>query len=288
MQDRELEGAILDALEEIKGSPIVVDGGIELTGVVERDGHAHVALGRDTKLARGGGEIERRGVRLHGLGGAVEAAIHGAERDEDARAKARVVDLVTLHRVAGLLEGLRRCEVLAQLAVGDAPQVLEPRHLGRVVRGVDQRERFVDAVERGLSRRHGQLRLREQAQEGRAVAFAGNALEAGCDLGAHDVPVVALGRGLRGQAMEREALFGRERRIAEEVIEALGESGGDDLEGAHRGPDKTGLDLRDEPLGELLAGELRLAHTALAAGASYALPEARCRRRFDAAHGAPL
>ena len=41
-------------------------------------------------------------------------------------------------------------------------------------------------------------------------------------------------------------------------------------------------------LGQLLAGQLGLTHAALAASASYALPEGRCRRSFDGPHGAPL
>ena len=44
VQDRELERAILDPFEELKRTPIVLDGGVELAGVVERDGHAHVSL----------------------------------------------------------------------------------------------------------------------------------------------------------------------------------------------------------------------------------------------------
>ncbi len=191
---------------------------------------------------------------------------------------------MTLHRVAGLLEGLGRGQVLVQLAVGDTAQVLKPGDLGGVGRRVEEREGFVDAIERRLALRRREIGLCEQSQQSGALALRWDALEPCADLVTHDLPVVPLGRSFRGEAVEGEALFGRKRDVAEEVVEALTEAGSDDLKRPHRRTDEVGLHLGDEALGQLLAGKLCLAHSALAAGAANALPEARCRRRFYGPH----
>ena len=174
---------------------------------------------------------------------------------------------MTLHRVARLLERLGGGEVLVQLAIGDAAQMLQMRDLGRVDRHIEERKRLVDAIEGGLAKRPGEIHLCEKAQQRRALALRRRALEARSDLGAHGVPIVTLGRGFRGETVEGEAFLGREGNVSEEVVEALAEAGGDDLEGADRWPHQARFDLRDEALRELLARQLRLAHAALAPGA---------------------
>src|SRR6185503_3070800 len=184
-----------------------------------------------------------------------------------------------------LLQRLGGDHVLAQLAVRDAAEVLQAGDFGRVDSDIHQREGFVDPIKCWLALRGRELGLREEAQQRGTRAFRGRAPEAGLDLGTHDLPVVALRSSLCREEVEGEALLGREGRVTEEVVEALAETGGDDLERPDRRTDQTGLDLRDEALGELLARKLGLAHPALTARASDTFSEARCRRRFDAPHG---
>ena len=187
-----------------------------------------------------------------------------------------------------MLERFTRGEVLIQLAVGHAAQVLQAGELGRVDRNVDEGKRFVDAIERGFALLGRQFSLRQQAKQRGALSLLRDTLESGVHLGANDVPVLPFRGCLGREPMEREAFLGRERRVAQEVVQALRKTGCDDLERTDRWSDQSRLDLGDEPLGELLPGQLRLTHPALAAGGPNAFSKARCRRRFDGPHGAPL
>jgi len=59
--------------------------------------------------------------------------------------------------------------------------------------------------------------------------------------------------------MENAPLRTRERLVADEVVEASAEPGGDDLQGAEGRTDEARLHLTDKALGKLVAGKLRLA-----------------------------
>ena len=181
---------------------------------------------------------------------------------------------MTLHRVASRLERLGGCDVLTDLSVGDATQVQQVRDLAGVCRRVDERQRFADAVERHLTITGVHLRLGQETQERRALAFLGLGRERGRHLVAHDGPVAPLGGGLRGQAMENKAFRGRERLVTEEVVEALTEPRSEDLERTNGWSDQTGLDLADKAFGELLTCQLGLAHATLASRFTYARSEA--------------
>ncbi|OLC55785.1 MAG: hypothetical protein AUH85_08440 [Chloroflexi bacterium 13_1_40CM_4_68_4] len=63
------------------------------------------------------------------------------------------------------------------------------------------------------------------------------------------VPVAALERGLCREVVELGALLGRKGLVAEEVVEALAQTAGDDLEGSDGWPDRSALQLADEALG---------------------------------------
>jgi hypothetical protein len=73
--------------------------------------------------------------------------------------------------------------------------------------------------------------------------------------------------------MELETLPSSERLVADEVVERLSETTRDQLKRADRWADESGLELADEALGELLAGDLRLAQPKLAACRTHALTE---------------
>ena len=130
-----------------------------------------------------------------------------------------------------MLERFTRGEVLIQLAVGHAAQVLQAGDLGRVDRGVDEGKRFVDPIERGFALLGRKLRLRQQTKQRGALPLLRDTLESGADLGANDVPILPFGRCLSREPMEREAFLGREGRVAQEVVQALRKTGCDDLEG---------------------------------------------------------
>ena len=138
------------------------------------------------------------------------------------------------------------------------------RDLAGVCRRVDERQRFADAVERHLTITGVHLRLGQEAQQRRALTLFGLGHQRRRHLVAHDRPVATLGRGLRRQTVENEAFRRRERLVPQEVIEAFPQPGREDLERTNGWSDQPRLDLADEALGELLTGELGLAHATLA------------------------
>jgi len=71
--------------------------------------------------------------------------------------------------------------------------------------------------------------LRQQTKQRGALPLLRDTLESGADLGANDVPILPFGRCLSREPMEREAFLGREGRVAQEVVQALRKTGGDDL-----------------------------------------------------------
>ena len=77
-----------------------------------------------------------------------------------------------------------------------------------------------------------ELGLDEHAQQLAAVAPRRSLCQGGVDLRLCGAPVAALGRGLGGDTVIVDTLGGGDRLIANEVLDALTEPAGDDLQRA--------------------------------------------------------
>src|SRR6185503_21150528 len=144
--------------------------------------------------------------------------------------KTWIADLVPLHSVARGLERLGRGYVLTDLSVSDAAEMQKVRDLAGVRRRVDQGQCLSDAVEGHLAIPRVHLRLRQEAQQRRALALLGFVGQGLGHLVADDCPVASFSGGLGGQAVENKTFRRGERLVAKEIVEALAEPGREDLE----------------------------------------------------------
>ena len=194
-----------------------------------------------------------------------------------------------VERVERRFEGLGGGEDLTDVAVGDAFDQQRAGMDGGRAGTVDEAQRLVGELERGLVVAAADGCLRAPAQEARALL--GLEIEPQrliadpTQLG----PVGPLQRGLGGEIQELEPLLQREWFVAEEVIEALAETAGDELQRTDRRPNAAALQLADETLGQLLAGELSLTHPALLARRSNSCAESvrGTRPAGTSGHGPP-
>src|SRR6266550_7436010 len=131
--------------------------------------------------------------------------------------------------------------------------------LGRVAVRVDEGHRLGEVFERLLSFAFCRISGRQIPEERGPLAPLRLERQRGRGLPTDRSPLAAFDRGLRREAVEHTTLRARQRLVADEVVEASAEPGGDDLQGAEGRTDKARLHLTDKALGELVAGKLRLA-----------------------------
>src|ERR1700694_2169697 len=195
----------------------------------------------------------------------MEPAVHGAEVDERPRTQAGVGDLALLHDVTRRLERFGTSRELAMLAVQHAPGGQEVDQLGGVAVRIDQRHGLGQTFERLLPFALRSVGRREVPQQSGPLGALRLLRQSGRGFLPHAGPIAALDSGLRCESVEHAALRARERLVADEIVEAPPEACRDYLQGAKGRTHQTRFDLTDEALGELVACELRLAHTKLSA-----------------------
>ena len=178
-----------------------------------------------------------------------------------------------IERVAGRLERLDRGAQLPVAEIRLPAKLQQPSDLGGVGGGVDEPQRLPHVIEDRLRVTSRKIGHGDEAQKHRALAWRDRRGEGGGGFPSDDRPVTPFRRGFRGKAVKAQTLRGRERLVADEVIEGAAEPGRDDLERTYRRTDESGLDLTNEALGKLLARELGLAHAELPASGAHALAE---------------
>src|SRR5438477_8402570 len=133
--------------------------------------------------------------------------------------------------------------------------------LRRVAVRVDQGHGLGESFERLFSLAFCRIRRRQVAEERGPLAPLRLQRQRGRGLPTDRSPLAAFYRGLRREAVEDATLRARQRLVADEVVEASAEPGGNDLQGAEGRTNEARLHLTNKALGQLVAGKLRLAQS---------------------------